>query len=170
MPFDSRAQRESSELGNEAADTRANLAAKFQAAQNDLGFGTGADNPYSRSAENREQLADERRRITNTAGNQLYAGSTLNRQSEARGEYDKAQKALEQGFAEDQADYNRGVAQTGRDEEMGLAQIREGAVDRAAAAEPAPLGVGSRRRPRGRGRVGGRAPVGNRRNRGRGRV
>src|SRR5512146_343403 len=70
MPWDSTAQRESGELGNEAADTRASLAAGYAKAQSELGFGSGASNPYSRSAENKTQLNSNQRGITNTAGNQ----------------------------------------------------------------------------------------------------
>lgn len=160
MPWDSQAQRESGELGNEAADTRASLAAKYAAAQNELGFGSGASNPYSKSAENKTQLESNQRGITNTAGNQLYAGSTLNKQSGARSAYDKNQKALEDSYAAAQGAYTRGVSQTGRDESLGQNAIREGAINRAAASEPEPLGVGGgggRRKGvvRGRGRVGG---------------
>jgi hypothetical protein len=158
MPWDSKAQRESGELGNEAADTRASLAAKYAAAQSELGFGSGAGNPYSRSAENKTNLDNNQRGITNTAGNQLYAGSTLNKQSGARSEYDKNQKALEDSYAAAQAAYTRGVSQTARDESLGQNAIREGAINRAAASEPEPLAVGSGRRKgavRGRGRVPG---------------
>lgn len=161
MPWDSTAQRESGELGNEAADTRASLAASYAAAQSDLGFGSGASNPYSRSAENKTNLASNQRGITNTAGNQLYAGSTLNKQSDARSEYDKTQKALEGSYSEAQDAYTRGVAKTSRDESLGQNAIREGAIGRAAASEPEPLGVGAgggRRRGAVRGR--GRAPSG----------
>lgn len=160
MPWDSTAQRESGELGNEAADTRASLAAGYAKAQSELGFGSGASNPYSRSAENKDTLASNQRGITNTAGNQLYAGSTLNKQSGARSDYDKNQKALEDSYAEAQSAYTRGVAKTGRDESLGQNTIREGAINRAAASEPEPLGVGGsggRRKgvTRGRGRVSG---------------
>lgn len=161
MPWDSQAQRESGELGNEAADTRASLAAKYAAAQSELGFGSGAGNPYSKAAENKTQLDSNQRGITNTAGNQLYAGSTINKQSDARSSYDKNQKALEDSYAEAQGAYTRGAAQTGRDESLGQQAIREGAINRAAATEPEPLGVGGGGRragvakPRGRGRVGG---------------
>lgn len=148
MPWDSQAQRESAVLGNEAADTRASLAASSQRAQNELGFGAGADNPYSRNAENRTNLANNQRGITNTAGNQLYAGSTINKQSAARSEYDKTQKQLEDSYAEEQAAYNRGQAKTTRDEQLGMTAIKEGALNRAAASEPAPIAPG-----RGRGRV-----------------
>lgn len=188
LPFDSQAQRESGALGNEAADTRASLGAGFDRAQRELGLGVGADNPYSAAAENEALLATNKRGITNTAGNQLYAGSTLNKQSAARGEYDKRQKQLEDSFAEAQSAYARGLARTGRDEALGGAAIKEGAIGRAAASEPQPLGVG-RGRGRGRGQI--REPRGvrrpqqarlsnsrarqlnarlNRRNRGRGRI
>jgi len=158
MPWDSQAQRESGELGNEAADTRASLAAGYAKAQNELGFGSGASNPYSRSAENKTRLASNQRGITNTAGNQLYAGSTINKQSAARSSYDKNQKALEASYSEAQNAYTRGVAKTSRDESLGRSAIREGAIGRAAASEPEPLGVGSGRRrgvSRGRGRISG---------------
>lgn len=168
MPFDAQAQRESAELGNEAADARAAQFGNYTSAQSELGFGLGTENPYSQVAENRRGLAANQRGIVNTAGNQLYSGSTLNARSEARSGYDRSQKAIEDKIAQAQADYNQGQAQTTRDEQTGLVGIKAEAVDRAAAAEPAPLGVGSRRPTRGRGRVGG-APVGNRRNRGRGR-
>jgi len=190
MPWDSQAQRESGALGNEASDTRASLGAGFSRAQNELGFGAGKDNPYSASAENKSLYTANKRGITNTAGNQLYAGSTINKQSAARGNYDKRQKQLEDSFAEAQSAYNRGVARTSRDEALGRAAIKEGAIGRAAASEPQPLGVGGgRRRGRGRGRISGPRNVRrpqqarrlnararninarlNRRNRGRGRI
>lgn len=153
MPWDSTAQRESAELGNEAADTRASLDAKRAAAESALGFGAGAGNPYSAAAENKNTLESNRRGITNTAGNQLYAGSTANAQSAARGSYDKQQKALEDQFSESQSAYNRGVAKTARDEQLGDAAIKEGAISRAAASEPTPLGVGTGRRRTARGRL-----------------
>jgi len=152
MPFDSRAARESAELGNEAADTRASLAAKFAAAQNELGFGAGVGNPYSAAAENKTALVNRQRGIANSAGNQLYAGSTLNKQSAARSDYDRNQKDLEDSFAQAQGAYTGGIGQTGRDEALGDAAIREGAITRAAASEPAPLAVGRGRG--GRGRIG----------------
>lgn len=159
MPWDSTAQRESAALGNEAADTRVGLAASYDRAQRELGFGVGADDPYSRSAENKTTLESNKRGITNTAGNQLYAGSTANKQSAARSSYDKVQKGLEDSFADAQASYARGQARTTRDEQLGNAAIKEGAIGRAAASEPEPLGVGSGGRragvSRGRGRVGG---------------
>jgi len=156
MPWDSQAQRESGALGNEASDTRASLGAGFSRAQNELGFGEGADNPYSQSAQNKDTFASNKRGITNTAGNQLYAGSTVNKQSAARSSYDTRQKQLEDSFAEAQSAHTRGVARTARDEALGQAAIKEGAIGRAAASEPEPLGVGGgRRRGRARGRITG---------------
>lgn len=150
MPWDSQAQRESGELGNEAADTRASLAAQYAKAQSALGFGSGASNPYSASAENKTNLTNTQRGIGTAAGNSLYSGSTLNAQSQARSGYDKTQKGLEGEFSEAQNDYTGGVARTARDESLGRSAIREGAIGRAAASEPQPLGVRS-----GRGRIGG---------------
>ena len=158
MPWDSTAQRESAELGNEAADTRTGLGASYDRAQRELGFGVGADDPYSASAKNKTQLASNQRGITNTAGNQLYAGSTANKQSGARSQFDETQKGLESSFADAQSAYARGQARTTRDEQLGQAGIKEGAIGRAAASEPQPLGVGGGRgrSARGRGVVEGR--------------
>lgn len=153
MPWDSQAQRESAELGNEGADARASLSSSYDRAQRDLGFGTGAGDPYSATAQNKTQLTNTSRGITNTAGNQLYAGSTANAQSAARTSYDRTQKGLENEFANAQSDFTSGTAKTARDEQIGGLGIKEGALDRAAASEPAALGVGRGRGP-GRGRAG----------------
>lgn len=168
LPFDSQAARESAELGNEGADVRAGLAAKFAAASNELGFGTGSANPYGESQENKRGYEANRRGILNTAGNQLYAGSTVNAQSNARAAYDRAQKAIEDRYAQAQGDYTGGVAETGRQEGLGELGIKEGAIKRAEASEPAPLAAGNRRR-RGRGRVAAGSGL-KQRSRGRGRV
>lgn len=152
MPFDSTAQRESAQLGNESADTRAGLGGRLSRAESELGFGTGADNPYSRTAELKQQSEATRRGITNTAGNQLYAGSTANAQSSARSEYDKGQKQLEDSYAQEQSEYNSGIARTSRDEALGMRGIKEGAIERRLASKPPSLAVG----PGGGGR--GRTP------------
>lgn len=156
LPFDSTAQREASVLGNEAADTRANLAAKLSRSEFDLGFGQGADNPYGDTTLNRDQLAQGLRASVNGSGRQLYAGSTLNKQSAARGQYDRNQKEIEDSIAEAQAGYNEGRARTQRDTALGLAGIKEGAIERRLATEPKPLAVparGRRRAPARRGRA-----------------
>lgn len=149
-PWDSQAQRESAELGAESADARSGLSADYDRAQRELGFGVGADDPYSATGQNREQLTRAARGITNTAGNNLYAGSTANAQSQARGEFDQQQKGLEDEFARAQSAYASGTARTTRDEQIGSAAIKEGAIERRAATEPQPLGVGAGRRGRGR--------------------
>lgn len=166
LPFDSRAARESAELGNEASDTRASLLEQYSRAQRELGFGSGSS-PYGATTLNREKLANQQRGIANTAGNSLYAGSTINARRQAVSDYDRRQKEIDDDIAEAQNAYTRGQAQTGRDEALGNTGIKEGAIERAAASEPQPLAPGRRRR--GRGRAVG-APVNNRRNRGRGRV
>lgn len=153
MPWDSTAQREASRLGNEAADTRAGLGGEFSRVENELGFGSGADNPYSQAAALKQQHEANRRGITNTAGNQLYAGSTVNKQSAARSQYDTGEKRLEDSYAEAQAAYNRGLGRTARDESQGMLEIKEGAIGRALESDPEPLAVSSGRT-KGRGRTG----------------
>ena len=155
MPWDSQAQREAAELGNEAGDARASLGAEFNRTQQELGFGAGADSPYSQAAMLKEQRDIGQRTIMNTAGNQLYAGSTGNQQSANREQYDVGQKQLEDSFAAAQSDFTRQMGSTQRDEQLGLGGIKEGAIGRALASEPAPLAVGGRGAVgRGRGRIG----------------
>lgn len=164
MPFDAQAQRESAELGAEGADTRAALAASYANAQSKLGFGAGATNPYGATEENKTQLENAQRGVANTAGNSLYAGSTLNAQSQARRAYDKAQTRTAEEINTAQNENTGGVTATTRDVALGEAGIKEGSIKRAEATEPAPLGVG---RGRGRGRVR-KAPTSRRRVVGRG--
>lgn len=154
MPFDSTAERESGELGNEAADERAYLAARYAAAQHELGFGVGASDPYSKAAENLRGYAADRRGTLNGAGNQLYSGSTANALSEGRGRYDRNRDAIGDAATRAQNAYTSGIAQTGRQEALGNARIASGAIERAAKTEPAPLAVG-----RGVGRGRGRRPT-----------
>lgn len=145
LPFDSQAERESAELGNEAADTRASLRSSFQQSQEESGLGEGASNPYSHAA----QLARERdaaQRLSGV-GNRLYAGSTVNKLRYAAGHYDEGMKQLEAGQDRAQADYLRGTGQTNRDYQLGISKIKEGAINRALATEPAPLAPGRRRAP-----------------------
>lgn len=144
MPYDSTAEREGAELGNEAGDTRAQLTTKFLRSQEDLGFGAGATNPYSSAA----QLARERdaaqRGTLNAAGNSLHAGSTLNATRETAQRYDEGRKALEQSYDRSRTDYESGGQQTERDYQLGLAKIKEGALNRALEKEPAPIAPGRR--------------------------
>lgn len=157
--------REAAELGNTSSDTRVSLAASYDRAQRRLGFGVGAGDPYTSESENKEALTNRNRGIGTTAGNSLYAGSTLNARSQARSTYDKNQKDIEEKEAEARSDYQTGNAQTTRNEETGQLGIKGEALDRKTATEPQPLAVRPRR---GRGRTGAQSQPTNRR-RGRGR-
>lgn len=143
MPFDSRAQREMAELGNEAADTRASLTSRYQQDQEEAGLGEESTNPYSHAAQLAREYEANRRAITNTAGNSLYAGSTVNAQRGASRQYDEGFNRLTAAAARSKADYEGGVGRTNRDYQQGLAAIKEGAINRALSTEPAPLAPGS---------------------------
>jgi hypothetical protein len=120
MPFDSRAARESAELGNEGADNRASLLDQYNRAQHELGFGGGGSDPYGATALNKEKLANQQRAVANTAGNSLYAGSTVNARRQAASGYDRRQKEIDQNIAEAQTDFARGQAKTARDGALAL--------------------------------------------------
>jgi len=157
MPWDSQAERENAELGNEAGDTRTQLASDYQRSQEELGFGAGADTPYSQAALLKDRREATRRGIMSTVGNQLYAGSTVNAQRGTQRQYDIGYQQLQDSLARDQAAYNTGVGRIQRDEQLGLGGIKEGALNRAVASEPQPLAVpGAGRGVRGRSRRRGR--------------
>lgn len=154
MPWDSTAERESATLGNEAGDTRASLAAKWQAQQEELGLGEGASNPYSHASQLSRERDANQRGITNTAGANLYAGSTVNAQRTATRQYDEGLGQLTAAYDRSKAAYERGTGQTDRDYQLGVSKIKEGAINRALESEPAPLAPGPGRvRP---ARAGGR--------------
>lgn len=165
IPIDAKGAREAAELGNEGSDTRVGLAANYDRAQRQLGFGVGAGDPYTAEAENKDQLANRNRGIGTTAGNQLYSGATLNARSAARSTYDKNQKDLEEKEAQASTDYTTGMARVGRDEQTGATGIKQESIERRAATEPPPLAAGKRR---GRGRPG-QQPQPTNRKKGRGR-
>ncbi len=162
MPWDSQAERESAELDNEAGDTRTQIASDYQRSQEELGFGAGADDPYSQAALLKERREASRRGIMATAGNQLYAGSTVNAQRGTQRQFDIGYQQLQDTAARDQAVYNTGTGRIQRDEQLGLGAIKEGALNRAAASEPPPLAAGN-----GKRRQGGRRQRRPRRGRGR---
>jgi len=162
LPWDSTAQRESAELGNEAGDTRASLTTGFQRTQEDLGLGEGASNPYSHAAQLARERDSNQRGITNTAGSNLYSGSTVNAQRQATSQYDESRKGLESEYDRAKTDYESGVGKTSRDYQQGIAAIKEGAINRALASEPQPLAPGGGGGARRAGRVarpGRRAPA-----------
>lgn len=165
MPWDSTAQREASGLGNEAADTRATLSNRWQQQQEEMGLGEGASNPYSHASQLARERDNNQRGVVNTAGNNLYSGSTVNAQRQTERQYDEGFNQLTAAYDRNKAAYERGTGKTDRDYQLGMAAIKEGALNRALASEPQPLapggGAGARRagvvaRP---GRGGRRAPA-----------
>jgi hypothetical protein len=150
-PWDSQAEREQSEAGFEKAQTTADLAGERQAQEEQSGLGpAGADNPYSDAAMLKRQRESSSRGQLNTAGNQLYAGSTINAQRGIQSAYDQSYNQLTATDAQQAAANARGVNTANREYELGLAKIKEGAYNRALETEPAPLAVGSRGGRRGR--------------------
>jgi hypothetical protein len=142
-PWDARAEREATETGLEHEEAGTDLAAKRRSEQEQSGLGpAGADNPYSDAAMLKRQREAGSRGQLNTAGNQLYAGSTLNAQDQIASTYDQGFNALTAADAAGQAAYERGKNTANKGYELGLAKIREGALDRVLQSEPAPLAVG----------------------------
>ncbi|HEX7246424.1 MAG TPA: hypothetical protein VF245_12765 [Solirubrobacterales bacterium] len=156
MPWDSTAQREASGLGNEAADTRASLSNRWQQQQEEMGLGEGASNPYSHASQLARERDNNQRGVTNTAGNNLYSGSTVNAQRQTQSQYDEGFNQLTAAYDRSKQAFERGSGKTERDYQQGMAAIKEGAINRALASEPQPLAPGGGG---GARRAGRRAPA-----------
>jgi len=142
MPFDSQANREGSELDFESAEASNDLGATRRAEQEQSGLGDEfANNPYSDAAMLKRQRDASSRGALNTAGNSLYSGSTLNRQSEIASRYDQGYQDLTAADARGAAAYQTGTDTAARSYQLGLGKIKEGAINRALESEPAPQAV-----------------------------
>lgn len=122
--------------------------AAWQARQEEYGLGAGAQSPYSHAAMLKKQRQAGERGVRNTAGVNLYSGSTVNQQAQVTSAYDQQRHELEKAFAGDQEAYHRAASDANRDYELGRNRIQEGALERALESEPAPLGVPPGRRAR----------------------
>jgi hypothetical protein len=153
LPWDSTAERNSGSLLRERNDAVTGGAADWQGQQEELGLGAGAGNPYSKMATLGNQRDIGNRAVRNSAGNQLYAGSTVNASRGVASAYDRGRQSIEAAFARGQAAYEQRKREAETGYESGLGELQEGALNRAIAQTPqaAPLGR-RKRRQRGRGR------------------
>lgn len=145
LPIDARAIGEESELGLERTSRLADVTAQQRDLEDQYGFGAGASNPYSDAARLARERDAGQRGALNTAGNQIYAGSTINKERGVAAAYDRNRQALEASYNSKQDQLGRTQAETGQAYQLGLGRIKEGALERALSSEPAPLAVGNGR-------------------------
>ena len=152
-PWDSSAEQGTSAALLNRENTRAGVRGARLYQQEQFGL-DGSDNPYSHAA----QLARERdignRANLNSAGLQLYSGSTINRARGVASAYDRGRQQLESEYASRQEEAKQGELDAEGTYQDALAKIREGALERALGRDPAlgavPPGRRLRRPPRRR--------------------
>lgn len=140
MPWDSQANRESSEAGFEKTSAQAELDAQRRAQQEESGLGDSTD-PYSHAAMLKRQRDIGQKTNLTAAGNHLYSGSTINQARGVSGAYDRGYQSLQAEDARQAASYERGTSNLGQQYQLGLSRIKEGAINRALERNPRPLAV-----------------------------
>lgn len=153
MPWDAGAEASSSAALLNRENTLAGVRGDRLYQQEQGGLGEFANNPYSQAAALKQQRDNANKANLNSAGLQLYSGSTINHARGISAAYDRGRQRLEaeEAQAREQAKQREQDAQLSYQDSV--AQATEGALDRAAAEPLAPEAPGRprrRRRPRGR--------------------
>jgi hypothetical protein len=154
VPWDSGAETSAQGLGLQYANRQAGLSGDQTYEEEQTGIGAnGANNPYSDAAMLKRQRDIGNRGAVNGAGNQLYAGSTVNAVRGVAGAYDRNLKGLEASFARNQELRRRQQQEAEADYQTGLGSIQESALDRAVESPSEPVAPG-RPRPKPKPRKG----------------
>lgn len=107
LPWDGAAANDEAGAGRRLANTVTGLQAGWVRTQQDFGLeGSWADpasNPYSRATLLQRSYDNARRGTTNSAGNQLYAGSFINAQNQNTHQFNLGRDELQKSYAEAQA-------------------------------------------------------------------
>lgn len=111
-------------------------------------------NPYSRAALLQQSYLAANRGTLNTAGNQIYAGSTTNRLNENRNRLSQGRDALEKSYLDTLGEINakRSEAAAQKDTEISAAKQRQIEAAEKAPLEPEAAPAGRRNRNRRRRR------------------
>jgi hypothetical protein len=154
-PWDLAASQSEANAQRNYGNTLAQIGSNWALTQQEYGlegpYADAANNPYSKATLLQRSYDNARRGTTNSAGNQLYAGSTVNAQNANTFSYNEGYDALQKGYARagaekvsaEQAAQERlqaaGEEANWRRIEAGLQSEPEAA----AAPVPAPSGPGS---------------------------
>jgi len=137
QPWDAQAERESGAAGRKFGDTYADITGGWNAREEWYGYGE-TSNPYSQAALLSHRHDVDNRTVLNSANNQLYAGSTVNRHQAADRRFSIDSEALKAAFEAERAKKDRELQQAEHEYGDEIAGIREGPILRAEELEPAP--------------------------------
>lgn len=143
MPWDAQATLETAGAYRNASDKLAGLRGNWDAEQRSIGIGQGYENnPYSQASLLQRQREIGNRGAINSAGNQLYAGSTVNHLGQVERGYSEGRAHLQESYEARRAQVEREELATQHEIQAEQEQAQLEAIRRAeeAAPEPAPVG------------------------------
>lgn len=163
MPWDAQATLETAGAYRNASDKLAGLRGNWDAEQRSIGIGQGYENnPYSQASLLQRQREIGNRGAINRAGNQLYAGSTVNHLGQVERSYSEGRAHLQEQYEARRAQVEREELATQHEIQAEQEQAQLEAIRRAeeAAPEPAPVagpsgGGGGGGKKGGKGKGGG---------------
>lgn len=142
MPWDSQATMEEAGSYRNASDKLAGLRGNWDAEQRSIGIGQGYENnPYSQASLLQRQREIGNRGTINRAGNQLYAGSTVNRLGGVERGYQEGRSQLQERYEARRAQVEREEQATQNEIQTEREQAQIEAIRRAEEQAPAPAPV-----------------------------
>jgi len=143
MPWDSLSTAQGGMAERNYGNSLAGIASNEDFERRRIGLGAGYENnPYSQASLLQRQREIGNRGTINRAGNQLYAGSTVNRLGTVERGYNEGRYNLEQSLAAKEAGWGQQRQEAEAKQQEAQLAAQEGALERAANEAPAPAPVG----------------------------
>lgn len=156
MPWDSMATADVGGAYRNASDKLAGLQGNWDAEQRTYGIGPGFENnPYSKASLLQRQREIGQRGNLNRAGNQLYAGSTLNRAGGIDRDFSEGRAHLQESYEARRAQVEREELATQHELQSEQERAQAEAIQRAEESAPEPIAAYGA--PGGGGGSGGKA-------------
>jgi hypothetical protein len=137
VPWDSQAEREWGAGEKAYQDRRSALEGDWQSRDEWFGLGE-TNNPYSQASLLSHRHEVGKRGVMNSAGLQLYSGSTVNARASTDRTFNIGLESLKAAYEAERARKDRELLQAQHEWESEGNEIREGAVGRVAESEPPP--------------------------------
>jgi hypothetical protein len=136
-PWDAQAERESGAGLQAYGDKYSGLEGDWKSRKEWYGLGE-TNNPYSQASLLSHRHEVDNRAVLNSAGNHLYAGSTVNAHQSADRRFSVGLESLKAAYAAEEARKTREEEAAKHEWEREQGEIAEGALTRAAEREPPP--------------------------------